>query len=311
MAVQLSDRPRHLGIHSAGMVLCDRPVLEVCPVEWGRMPGRSVLQWDKDDCAAIGLVKFDLLGLGMLEALHRAVDSVEAFHDVSIDLARCPKRVRSTTCCARPTPSESFRWSRARRWPRCRACSRAASMTSSLKWPLIRPGPIQGHAVNPYIRRRRGDEPVTYLHPRLEPILQRTLGVPLFQEQLMEMAVAVAGFSPAESDELRQAMAAKRSELRMMKLKSRLYAGMAENGITGAAADQLFEALGGLRQLRVPRVALGLLRPPGVLLGLDQGALPGRVLGLPVERAAHGLLVTAEPGRPTPSVTGSRCCAPT
>jgi error-prone DNA polymerase len=117
---------------------------------------------------------------------------------------------------------------------------------------LIRPGPIQGHAVNPYIRRRRGDEPVTYLHPRLEPILQRTLGVPLFQEQLMEMAVAVGGFSPAEADELRQAMAAKRSELRMMKLKGRLYAGMAENGIEGAAADQLFEALAAFANFGFP-----------------------------------------------------------
>ncbi len=117
---------------------------------------------------------------------------------------------------------------------------------------LIRPGPIQGNAVNPYIRRRRGDEPVTYLHPRLEPILSRTLGVPLFQEQLMEMAVAVAGFSPAEADELRQAMAAKRSELRMLKLKSRFYAGMAANGITGGAADQLFDALAAFANFGFP-----------------------------------------------------------
>ena len=117
---------------------------------------------------------------------------------------------------------------------------------------IIRPGPIQGNAVNPYIRRRRGDEPVTYLHPRLEPILRRTLGVPLFQEQLMEMAVAVAGFSPAEADELRQAMAAKRSELRMMKLKSRFYSGMAENGITGSAADQLFDALAAFSNFGFP-----------------------------------------------------------
>jgi error-prone DNA polymerase len=117
---------------------------------------------------------------------------------------------------------------------------------------LIRPGPIQGNAVNPYIRRRRGDEPVTYLHPRLEPILHRTLGVPLFQEQLMEMAVAIAGFSPAEADELRQAMAAKRSELRMMKLKSRFYAGMAQNGIVGAPADQLFDALSAFANFGFP-----------------------------------------------------------
>jgi error-prone DNA polymerase len=117
---------------------------------------------------------------------------------------------------------------------------------------IIRPGPIQGNAVNPYIRRRRGDEPVTYLHPRLEPILSRTLGVPLFQEQLMEMAVAVAGFSPAEADELRQAMAAKRSELRMLKLKSRFYSGMASNGITGRDADQLFDALAAFANFGFP-----------------------------------------------------------
>ena len=117
---------------------------------------------------------------------------------------------------------------------------------------LIRPGPIQGNAVNPYIRRRRGDDPVTYLHPRLEPILKRTLGVPLFQEQLMEMAVAVAGFSPAEADELRQAMASKRSEIRMMKLKSRFYAGMAQNGIVGEPADELFHALSAFANFGFP-----------------------------------------------------------
>src|ERR1700677_701888 len=243
MAAELLDRPRHLGIHSAGMVLCDRPVLEVCPVEWGRMPGRSVLQWDKDDCAAIGLVKFDLLGLGMLEALHRAVDAVQEFHGVSLDLAMLPqKETVYDLLCEADTVGVFQVESRAqmatlpRVQPRC-------FYDLVIEVALIRPGPIQGRAVNPYIRRRRGDEPITYLHPRLEPILERTLGVPLFQEQLMEMAVAVAGFSAGESDELRQAMASKRSELRMMKLKSRFYAGMADNGIIGESADQLFDAL--------------------------------------------------------------------
>ena len=252
MASELLDRPRHLGIHSAGMVLCDRPVLEVCPVEWGRMPGRSVLQWDKDDCAAIGLVKFDLLGLGMLEALHRAVDSVEAFHGVALDLATLPQddAVYDLLCEADTVgvfqvESRAQMATLPRVQPRC-------FYDLVIEVALIRPGPIQGHAVNPYIRRRRGDEPVTYLHPRLEPILQRTLGVPLFQEQLMEMAVAVAGFSPAEADELRQAMAAKRSELRMMKLKSRFYAGMKENGISGSAADQLFDALAAFANFGFP-----------------------------------------------------------
>ncbi len=252
MAAQLLDRPRHLGIHSAGMVLCDRPVIEVCPVEWGRMPGRTVLQWDKDDCAAIGLVKFDLLGLGMLDALHRAVDQVESFHEVTIDLGALPQEdgvydllCEADTVGVFQVESRAQMATLPRVQPRC-------FYDLVIEVALIRPGPIQGNAVNPYIRRRRGDEPVTYLHPRLEPILARTLGVPLFQEQLMEMAVAVAGFSPAEADELRQAMAAKRSELRMMRLKSRFYAGMAKNGISGAPADQLFDALAAFANFGFP-----------------------------------------------------------
>ena len=252
MANELLDRPRHLGIHSAGMVLCDRPVLEVCPVEWGRMPGRTVLQWDKDDCAAIGLVKFDLLGLGMLEALHRAVDTVKDFHDVDIDLAALDQEpavydllCQADTVGVFQVESRAQMATLPRMQPRC-------FYDLVIEVALIRPGPIQGHAVNPYLRRRRGEEPVTYLHPRLEPILSRTLGVPLFQEQLMEMAVAVAGFSPAEADELRQAMAAKRSEIRMLKLRSRFYEGMARNGITGADADHLFDALSAFANFGFP-----------------------------------------------------------
>ena len=252
MATQMLNRPRHLGIHSAGMVLCDRPVIEVCPVEWGRMPGRTVLQWDKDDCAAIGLVKFDLLGLGMLDALHRCVKQVESFYDVTIDLGALPQEdAVYDLLCEADTVGVFQVESRAQMATLPRIQPRTF-YDIVIEVAIIRPGPIQGNAVNPYIRRRRGDEPVTYLHPRLEPILRRTLGVPLFQEQLMEMAVAVAGFSPAEADELRQAMAAKRSELRMMKLKSRFYSGMAENGIAGAAADQLFDALAAFSNFGFP-----------------------------------------------------------
>jgi error-prone DNA polymerase len=252
MASQMLNRPRHLGIHSAGMVLCDRPVIEVCPVEWGRMPGRTVLQWDKDDCAAIGLVKFDLLGLGMLDALHRCVKQVESFYDVTIDLGALPQEdAVYDLLCEADTVGVFQVESRAQMATLPRIQPRTF-YDIVIEVAIIRPGPIQGNAVNPYIRRRRGDEPVVYLHPRLEPILRRTLGVPLFQEQLMEMAVAVAGFSPAEADELRQAMAAKRSELRMMKLKSRFYSGMAENGITGSAADQLFDALAAFSNFGFP-----------------------------------------------------------
>ncbi len=249
---QLRDRPRHLGLHSAGMVLCDRPVTEVCPVEWARHEGRTVLQWDKDDCAAFGLVKFDLLGLGMLEALHRAVDAVQEFHGVVLDLAALPQEEAvyaglsaADTVGVFQVESRAQMATLPRMRPRC-------FYDLVIEVALIRPGPIQGRAVNPYLRRRRGEEPVTYLHPLLEPILARTLGVPLFQEQLMEMAVAIAGFTPAEADELRQAMAAKRSAARMERLRGRLYAGMAERGIVGDAADQVVDALAAFANFGFP-----------------------------------------------------------
>ena len=252
LAAEVLDRPRHLGIHSAGMVLCDRPVVEVCPVEWGRMPGRTVLQWDKDDCAAIGLVKFDLLGLGMLEALHRSVDLVAEHHGVTVDLALLPQEsqvydlfCRADTVGVFQVESRAQMGTLPRVRPRC-------FYDLVIEVALIRPGPIQGQAVNPYIRRRRGLEPVTYLHPLLEPILRRTLGVPLFQEQLMEMAVAIAGFSAAEADELRQAMAAKRSAARMARLRDRLYQGMAERGITGEVADTIHQALAAFANFGFP-----------------------------------------------------------
>src|SRR5580704_15100454 len=252
LAAEVLDRPRHLGIHSAGMVLCDRPVVEVCPVEWGRMPGRSVLQWDKDDCAAIGLVKFDLLGLGMLEALHRMVDLVRAFYGAEVDLGQLPQEPAVYDLLCRADTVGVFQVeSRAQMGTLPRVRPRTF-YDLAIEVALIRPGPIQGHAVNPYIRRRRGEEDVTYLHPLLEPILKRTLGVPLFQEQLMEMAVAIAGFSAADADELRQAMAAKRSATRMEKMRARLYEGMAARGVAGAVADQVFEALAAFANFGFP-----------------------------------------------------------
>ena len=252
LAAEVLDRPRHLGIHSAGMVLCDRPVVEVCPVEWGRMPGRSVLQWDKDDCAAIGLVKFDLLGLGMLEALHRMVDLVRDFYGVEVDLGQLPQEDAVYDLLCRADTVGVFQVeSRAQMGTLPRVAPREF-YDIAIEVALIRPGPIQGHAVNPYIRRRRGEEEITYLHPLLEPILERTLGVPLFQEQLMEMAVAIAGFSAADADELRQAMAAKRSAARMEKMRARLFNGMAARGVTGAVADQVFDALAAFANFGFP-----------------------------------------------------------
>ena len=252
VATELEGFPRHLGIHPGGMVICDRPVSEVCPVEWARMENRTVLQWDKDDCAAVGLVKFDLLGLGMLEAIHRAVDTIGAYHNDEIDLAMIPQEeaVYDTLCRGDSVgifqvESRAQMATLPRLRPRC-------FYDLVVEVALIRPGPIQGGSVHPYLRRRNGAEAVTYLHPCFERSLAKTLGVPLFQEQLMQMAIDAAGFSAAEADQLRQAMGAKRSVSRMERLRARLYAGMAERGITGQIADTVWEQLAAFANFGFP-----------------------------------------------------------
>ena len=243
MAAEVENMPRHLGIHSGGMVMCHRPIIEVCPVEWARMENRSVLQWDKDDCAAIGLVKFDLLGLGMLSALSNAVNFVSQHRTYQLNLATIPQEDEVYAMLCRADTVGVFQVeSRAQMstLPRLRP---RKFYDLVVEVALIRPGPIQGGSVHPYIRRRNGEEPVTYLHPLLENSLSKTLGVPLFQEQLMQMALDVAGFTPAEADQLRQAMGSKRSRSRMERLKERLYDGMAQRGIRGPIADEIFNKM--------------------------------------------------------------------
>jgi error-prone DNA polymerase len=245
LAGQVLDFPRHLGIHSGGMVMADRPLVEFCPIEWARMEDRSVLQWDKDDCAAAGLVKFDLLGLGMLTMLHLAVDLVREHEGTEIDLATIPQEPAVyDLLCAADTVGVFQVESRAQMatLPRLRP---RTFYDLVIEVALILPGPIQGGSVHPYLRRRNGQEPVTYPHPMLEECLKKTLGVPLFQEQLMQMAIDIAGFTPGESDQLRQAMGSKRSRARMAAMRERLLAGMAERGITRPTAEEIatkFEA---------------------------------------------------------------------
>lgn len=245
LAQQISNLPRHMGIHSGGMVICDRPIADVCPVEWARMENRSVLQWDKDDCAAIGLVKFDLLGLGMLSALHYCIDLVREHKGIEVDLARLDLSEQAVYQMLQRADSVGV----------FQVESRAQMATLPRLKPrvfydlvvevaLIRPGPIQGGSVHPYIKRRNGVEPVTYDHPSMEPALRKTLGVPLFQEQLMQLAVDCAGFSAAEADQLRRAMGSKRSTERMRRLRDRFYDGMRQrHGITGEVADRIYEKL--------------------------------------------------------------------
>jgi len=245
LATQIRNLPRHMGIHSGGMVICDRPIADVCPVEWARMENRSVLQWDKDDCAAIGLVKFDLLGLGMLSALHYAIDLVAEHKGIEVDLARLD--------LSEPAVYEMLQ--RADSVGVFQVESRAQMATLPRLKPrifydlvvevaLIRPGPIQGGSVHPYIRRRNGIDPVVYDHPSMESALRKTLGVPLFQEQLMQLAVDCAGFSAAEADQLRRAMGSKRSTERMQRLRGRFYEGMrALHGATDEVIDRTYEKL--------------------------------------------------------------------
>ncbi|AMB58491.1 error-prone DNA polymerase [Microterricola viridarii] len=241
LATQLLTFPRHLGIHSGGMVLTDRPVGEVCPIEHARKENRTVLQWDKDDCAWMGLVKFDLLGLGMLAALQYAFDMARDTLGEEWSLDTMPKEeagvydmlCRADSIGVFQVESRAQMGTLPRLKPR-----RFYDLVVEIA--LIRPGPVQGGAVHPYIRRKTGKEPITYLHPKLEPVLERTCGIPIFQEQLMQMAVAVGNCTAEDADLLRRAMGSKRGVEKIGKLKAKLYAGMAENGIDLATSDLIY-----------------------------------------------------------------------
>jgi error-prone DNA polymerase len=249
----MQDLPRHLGQHSGGMVICRGRLDEVVPLENASMPGRVVVQWDKDDCADLGIIKVDLLGLGMLAALEEALviindgaGSAASGAGVAdpVDLAHLPPDDPAVYRMLQQADTVGVFQVESRAQmatlPRMRP-ERFYDLVVEVA--LIRPGPIVGNMVHPYLRRRRGDEPVTYAHPRLEPVLERTLGVPLFQEQLLRMAMVVAGFSGGEAEELRRAMGFKRSVKRMQQIETKLRAGMARNGIGDEAADEIVRSI--------------------------------------------------------------------
>ncbi len=244
LAQQVLTFPRHLGIHSGGMVLTDRPVGEVVPIEHGRMDGRTVVQWDKDDCAWMGLVKFDLLGLGMLAAIQYCFDLVRDNLGESWELSTIPREeagvydmlCRADSIGVFQVESRAQMGLLPRLQPR-----RFYDLVVEIA--MIRPGPIQGGAVHPYVRRKLGREKVTYAHPKLVEPLERTLGIPVFQEQLMQMAMAVGNCTGEDADLLRRAMGSKRGIERIEKLREKLYAGMAENGLTQDAADDIYRKI--------------------------------------------------------------------
>jgi error-prone DNA polymerase len=244
LAGQVQGLPRHLGQHTGGLVIAAGRLDEAVPIEPASMEGRRVIQWDKDDCADLGLIKIDLLGLGMLDALERTLPLIRTHEGVAIDLAHLPPDDPKTYAMIQRADTVGV----------FQIESRAQMATLPRMKPrnfydlvveiaIIRPGPIVGQMVHPYLNRRAGREPVTYVHPSLEPILKRTLGVPIFQEQLLRLAMVAAGFTGGEAEELRRAMGFKRSVERMDQIETRLRSGMAERGIQGDAQDEVVRGI--------------------------------------------------------------------
>jgi error-prone DNA polymerase len=240
-ASELLKAPRHLGIHSGGMVLTDRPVGEVVPIEHARMQDRTVIQWDKDDAAWMGLVKFDLLGLGMLAALQYCFDLIAAATGETWDLATLPKEEKGVydMLCRADSIGVFQVESRAQMGLLPRLQPRKF-YDLVVQIALVRPGPIQGGAVHPFVRRKLGKEKITYVHEKLRPVLERTMGIPVFQEQLMQMAVAIGDCSAEDADVLRRAMGSKRGIERIESIRTQLYAGMKRNNLTDEQADDIY-----------------------------------------------------------------------
>ena len=239
---RVQDLPRHLSQHSGGMVICQGQLDSVVPLEPATMPGRVVVQWDKDDCADLGLIKVDFLGLGMMAVVKDSIGLIREHYHEEIDLAHLPQ-----DC---PDIYETIRKADTIGMFQIESCAQMASLPRNnpqkfydlvTQVALIRPGPIVGKMTSPYLKRRQGKEPVSYAHPLLEPILKRTLGVPLFQEQLLKMAMICANFSGGEAEELRRALGSKRSQQRMKEIEVKLRAGMRANGIEREVQDEIVQ----------------------------------------------------------------------
>jgi error-prone DNA polymerase len=243
LCVRLQDLPRHLGQHSGGMVICQGQLNHVVPLERASMPGRTVVQWDKEDCADLGIVKVDLLGLGMMAVIKDCLTLIPQHYGHPIDLAQLPEDPEVYKVVQRADTVGMFQIeSRAQMASLPRNCP-DHFYDLVVQVAIIRPGPIVGKMMHPYMRRRQGREAVTYPHPSLEPVLKRTLGVPLFQEQLLRIAMTVANFTGAEAEELRRAVGMRRSWQRMKDLEVKLRAGMTTNGLASKTQDEIVQAI--------------------------------------------------------------------
>ena len=249
LCMRIQDLPRHLGQHSGGMVICQGQLDHVVPLERSSMPGRTVVQWDKEDCADLGIIKVDLLGLGMMAVIQDCLLLVSQHYDEPVDLAQLPQD---------PVVYETLQQADTVGMFQVESRAQMASLPRNkpdkfydlvVQVAIIRPGPIVGKMMHPYMRRRQKKEEVTYPHPSLEPVLKRTLGVPLFQEQLLRMAMTVADFSGSEAEELRRAVGMRRSWQRMEQLEVKLRTGMTKNGLDKPRRTILFRTLLPLRSM--------------------------------------------------------------
>ena len=244
LCLAVQDLPRHLGQHSGGMVICQGQLDSVVPLEPASMPGRVVVQWDKEDCADLGIIKVDLLGLGMMAVLEDCLHLIPQHYGEDVDLAHLPPDDPEVYAALQKADTIGMFQIESRAQMSCLPRLRPANFYDIVvQVAIIRPGPIVGEMVNPYIQRRQGREPVRYPHPSLEPVLARTLGVPLFQEQLLRMAMIAAGFTGGEAEELRRAFGFKRSEARMRDIEVKLRARMQHNGITPEAQEEIIHSI--------------------------------------------------------------------
>jgi error-prone DNA polymerase len=240
LCLAVQDLPRHLGQHSGGMVICQGQLDSVVPLEPASMPGRVVVQWDKDDCADMGIIKVDLLGLGMMAVLEESLQLIRKHSCEDVDLAHLPPDDPAVYSALQDADTIGLFQVESRAQMSCLPRLRPQCFYDIVvEVAIIRPGPIVGQMVNPYLQRRQGREPVTYPHPSLEPILKRTLGVPLFQEQLLRIAMISANFTGGEAEELRRAMGFKRSQAKMKEIEVRLREGMTQNDISPEAQEQI------------------------------------------------------------------------
>jgi error-prone DNA polymerase len=243
LCMRMGGLPRHLGQHSGGMVICAGMLNHVVPLERASMPGRTVVQWDKEDCADLGLIKVDLLGLGMMAVLKDSLELIPRHYSEQIDLAALPEDQLVYETLRKADTVGMFQVESRAQMASLPHNAPVRFYDLVVQVAIIRPGPIVGKMMHPYMRRRQGKEEVSYPHPSLEPVLRRTLGVPLFQEQLLRMAMVVASFSGAEAEELRRAVGMRRSMQRMRDLEGRLRAGMTRNGIGAEAQENIVHGI--------------------------------------------------------------------